>query len=78
MKRKITFTVLWVLGFPVAVFAMWGATLIPLAWTHHIFAVMYLDEVFKAVFFVSPLVGFWLASRGALPGTKGEREAGAG
>jgi len=68
-----------VLGFPVAVFTIWGATLIPLACTHHhIFAVMYLDEVFKAAFFVSPLVGFWLACRGALPGTKREQEKGAG
>jgi hypothetical protein len=71
MKREITFTILWMLGFAAAVFVVWGATLVPLAQTHRqLFAVMYLDVIFKAVFFVSPLVALWLGWRGALPGTR--------
>ena len=74
MNRKIIFTILWMLGFAAAVFIIWVAMLVPLARTHHLFAVMYLDVIFEASFFVSPLIALWWGWRGALPGTRGKQE----
>ncbi len=71
MKRKVLFTLLWMLGFAAAVFVLWGAVLILLSHTHrHGFATVYLDAIFKSVFFASPLLALWLGCRGSLPGTK--------
>jgi hypothetical protein len=71
MKRKVLFTVLWMLGFAAVVFVIWGAVIVPLVHSRrHTDAVRYLDAIFQSVFFVAPLVALWLGWRGKLPGTK--------
>lgn len=71
MKRKILFTVLWMLGFAVVAFSVWGTVLVPLIHTHrHLFEVIYSDAIFQSIFLVAPLVALWLGWRGKLPGTK--------
>lgn len=71
MKRRILFILLWMFGFAALVFAIWGAVIVPLAYSHrHLFAVVYLDGIFQSLFFVAPLVALWLGWRGRLPGTK--------
>jgi len=78
MKRKILFTLIWMLGFAAVVFGIWGAVLVPLAHTHrHLFAVIYLDGIFQSIFFVSPLIALWLGWRGKLPGTRAKNETNA-
>jgi hypothetical protein len=71
MKRKILFTILWMLGFAALAFGIWGIVLVPLVHTRrHLFEVIYLDAIFQSVFFVAPLIALWLGWRGKLPGTK--------
>lgn len=78
MKRKVFFTILWMLAFAALAFGVWGAVTVPLVHTgRHLFAVIYLHPIFQSIFFVAPLVALWLGWRGRLPGTKAKGHAGA-
>ena len=75
MKRKVLFTLLWMLVFTAITFVVGVCILVPLVYSRqHTELVRYVDAVGRSVFFVSPLVALWLGWRGKLPGTKRRRE----
>ena len=71
MKRKIIFTVLWMLGFAGLVTACYLAALaVMLRTAHEVGTVIYTQVVVGSLVVISPLVALLLGLRGALPGTK--------
>ena len=74
-KRKILFTLLWMVIFAAVVFLLAIAVIVPLVHSRrHLFGVIYLNAIFQSIFFVAPLVALWLGWRGRLPGTKAKKD----
>ena len=71
MKRKIIFTLLWMLASAAAIAGIGLPTVAILVRTaHEVSTVMYVHTTFGVLFIVAPLIALFLGLVGVLPGTQ--------
>jgi hypothetical protein len=73
MKRKVLFTLLWMIGFATVAFIVWCVVIVPRIHTgdaEYRMTTVHLDFIFGSIFLLAPLLALWLGLRGKLPGTK--------